>query len=143
MSESGKIPLSSMTPERIEEIKRNFKAGSPWWFMIEKVDIAYLIHSLEESQQQNARWKEAVNGLMMAGTDVQRDLAEVQQTIARQQAELEEYQGQMKILTEWAYAEEMNVSDLISERNDLQEALEKIKSAAPNLFYHMASDALK
>ncbi|MEK4295965.1 MULTISPECIES: hypothetical protein [Paenibacillus] len=143
MSESGKIPLSSMTPERIEEIKRNFKAGSPWWFMIEKAEIAYLIHSLEESQQQNARWKEAVNGLMMADTDVQRDLAEAQQTIARQQAELDEYQGQMKILTEWANAEEMNVSDLISERNDLQEALEKIKSAAPNPFYHMASDALK
>ena len=55
-----------MTPERIEEIKRNFKVGSPWWFMIKKADIAYLIHSLEESQQQNARWKEAVNGLMMA-----------------------------------------------------------------------------
>ncbi|WP_405174278.1 hypothetical protein MHI27_17135 [Paenibacillus sp. FSL H8-0261] len=143
MSESGKIPLSSMTPERIEEIKRNFKAGSPWWFMIEKAEIAYLIHSLEESQQQNARWKEAVNGLMMADTDVQRDLAEAQQTIARQQAELDEYQGQMKILTEWANAEEMNVSDLISERNDLQEAFEKIKSAAPNPFYHMASDALK
>ncbi|WP_234541767.1 hypothetical protein [Paenibacillus pseudetheri] len=34
--------------------------------MIKKADIAYLIHSLEESQQQNARWKEAVNGLMMA-----------------------------------------------------------------------------
>ncbi|WP_234541768.1 hypothetical protein [Paenibacillus pseudetheri] len=49
----------------------------------------------------------------------------------------------MKILTEWANAEEMNVSDLISERNDLQEAFEKIKSAAPNPFYHMASDALK
>ncbi|KAA1180777.1 hypothetical protein [Paenibacillus sp. B2(2019)] len=111
--------------------------------MIEKADIAYLIYSLEESQQQNARWKEAVNGLMMADTDVQRDLAEAQQTIARQQAELDEYQGQMKILTEWANAVEMNVSDLISERNDLQEALEKIKSAAPNPFYRMASDALK
>lgn len=36
MSESGEIPLSSMTPERIEEKKRNFKAGSPWWFMIKK-----------------------------------------------------------------------------------------------------------
>lgn len=143
MSESGEIPLSSMTPERIEEKNRNFKAGSPWWFMIEKADIAYLFHSLEESQQQNARWKEAVNGLMMADTDVQRDLAEAQETIARQQAELDEYQGQMKILTEWANAEEMNVSDLISERNDLQEAFEKIKSAAPNPFYHMASDALK
>lgn len=111
--------------------------------MIEKADIAYLIHSLEDSQQQNARWKEAVNRLMMADTDLQRDYAEAQQTIARQQAELDEFQGQMKILTEWANAEEMNVSDLISERKDLQEALEKIKSAAPNPFYHMASDALK
>lgn len=52
--------------------------------MIEKAEIAYLIHSLEESQQQSTRWKEAVNGLMMADTDVQRDLVEAQQTIARQ-----------------------------------------------------------
>ncbi|CAH1055951.1 hypothetical protein [Paenibacillus pseudetheri] len=49
MSEAGKVSLP--TPERSRRDKEeNFKVGSPWWFTIEKADIAYLFHLLEESQ---------------------------------------------------------------------------------------------
>lgn len=44
----------------------------------------HVLAALEEAQQQNMRWKEAITGLMMADTDVQKELAEAQQTIAEQ-----------------------------------------------------------
>lgn len=95
MNNSGKAPLP--TPERIEEIKleneelvNTLKRVPIPSLICMSGRISELLAALEESQQQNARWKEAVNGLMMADTDVQRDLVEAQQTIARHETALNE-----------------------------------------------------
>ncbi|WP_375104082.1 hypothetical protein ACDZ28_04145 [Paenibacillus sp. RS8] len=83
MSESGKVSLP-MTPEQIEAYKAysQINRGLPPEMAIE------LLAALEESQQQNARWKEAVNALMMGDTEIQRELAEAQQTISTLNEEL-------------------------------------------------------
>jgi hypothetical protein len=97
MSESGKVSLPSMTPQRKEEIKRDAQDESETIYRncssnITNIELLELLAALEESQQQNARWKETVNALMMGDTEVQRDLVEAQQTIARQSEALGWYE---------------------------------------------------
>lgn len=47
--------------------------------------------------------------------------------VSQMVSELYEAQGEIEVLTMWGKAEEMNAADAISERNDLQEELEKLR----------------
>lgn len=145
MSETGKVSLP--TPEQIEEIKerlteRQARKGS---LSTEEVELMELLAALEEAQQQlkdetvyaldmqqsayrlkkeleeakqqNARWKEAVNALMMGDT-------EEQQKVILQNMTIE------ILKKEFSQANE-DRSNLADERHELIEEVDALK----NKFY--------
>jgi limonene-1,2-epoxide hydrolase len=86
MSESGKVSLP--TPERIEEIKQGIeraKAGGYDGGVISVADLESLLAALEESEQQNNVWQVEANQWLNDLVEKTIELAEAQQTIARQQ----------------------------------------------------------
>ncbi|MEK4141773.1 hypothetical protein NST48_12540 [Paenibacillus sp. FSL M7-0547] len=103
MSESGKVSLP--TPERIEELKGRFKDVEPEELTFIKVgELNELLAALEESQQEYEIMKydrdalvKLVSNHQSAVDDACRELAEAQQTIARQQEALE-FIADMKII---------------------------------------------
>ncbi|WP_438498053.1 hypothetical protein [Paenibacillus sp. IHBB 3054] len=118
MSEAGKVSLPGMTPERQEGIKRDAQEESETIYgncsaNITNIELLELLAALEEAQQQlvniqptleaerarGDKWEKAFDNAdrqylkqEKAAADIRRQLAEAQQTIARQSAALGWYE---------------------------------------------------
>ncbi|MEK3735682.1 hypothetical protein NYE47_00780 [Paenibacillus sp. FSL H7-0941] len=105
MSDSGKVSLP--TPERIEELKGRYEGLSPEDITFMTVgDLNSLLAALEESQQQKVTLKEELEDKINESNEFYKwwqeevaqrniykhELAEAQQTIARQSAALGWYE---------------------------------------------------
>ncbi|MEK5415222.1 hypothetical protein [Paenibacillus sp. FSL L8-0708] len=87
-----------LTPERIEEIKRDAQKESETIYgncsaNITNIELLKLLVALEESQQQNETLGGELKYWQLERDKVVRELAEAQQTIARQQKVIDWYES--------------------------------------------------
>ncbi|MEK5178236.1 hypothetical protein [Paenibacillus odorifer] len=129
-----------MNPERIAQMKRAFeKYGS-----LASDSIIEMLTGLEDLVKYKAE-AERLNEIckQIAGEELMFQDGKYETEMERLQNKLEEYEAKLIIRQQTA----IHYSELANERAGrlkiMTEALEKIKAAAPNPFYHIAKKALE